>query len=122
MSHNPGSAASGTGASLGQKVRGAFETAHGLGESIRGGAMDFVDSATGTGDRHQETQKGAREVEEGISKIEHGNNYKAAPTVTGVTTAGKQTGPATQAGATNPHNNTAVPVQNAPTGLGIAPR
>ncbi|KAJ8453409.1 hypothetical protein ONZ51_g13611 [Trametes cubensis] len=35
------------GAGLGNIVKGAFQTVQGLGDSIRGNAMDFVDSATG---------------------------------------------------------------------------
>lgn len=83
----------------------------GIGESIRGGAMDFVDSATGTGGDHVETHKGAREAEQGIARMETGNNkYNATTGVTGATTTGAFAG-STQTGTTNPQN-TAAPVQN----------
>ncbi|THH28611.1 hypothetical protein EUX98_g5585 [Antrodiella citrinella] len=66
------SGASNAGSNLGQKVKGAFETAHGLGETVRGGTLDFIDSAVGHGKRHNATDRGAQETEEGIARMEHG--------------------------------------------------
>lgn len=34
-----------------QNQRGAFQTVHGIGESLRGNTMDFVDFVTGTENR-----------------------------------------------------------------------
>lgn len=43
----------------------------GIGESIRGNAMDFVDSATGTAGRGQgATMKGRQETETGVANME----------------------------------------------------
>ena len=67
--------------------------------------MDFIDSATGTGGRHQETEKGATETEEGISRMKHGSNYNGLACITGTTTTGAFSGP-TQAGTTNPQITT----------------
>lgn len=59
------------GATVGQKVKGAFQTVHGLGESIRGNAMDFVDEATGTAKRgHGATARGEAEAQQGIANME----------------------------------------------------
>ncbi|GBE84060.1 hypothetical protein BKA93DRAFT_806462 [Sparassis latifolia] len=67
MSSNTGSDGGG---SLGRRVRGAWETLEGMGDSLRGGAMDFVDSATNTGSEpHPETEAGARKTEAGISEM-----------------------------------------------------
>ncbi|KAI0329360.1 hypothetical protein GY45DRAFT_1280018 [Cubamyces sp. BRFM 1775] len=66
------------GAGLGNAVKGAFQTVQGLGNSIRGNAMDFVDSATGTGGRHTETDVGRVQTEQGINRMEAGPN--APPT------------------------------------------
>jgi len=68
-----GSGAANAGSSTGEKVRGVFETAHGMGETLRGGALDFVDSAVGHGKRHNASQRGAQETEEGIARMEHGS-------------------------------------------------
>ncbi|KAI0367344.1 hypothetical protein BV20DRAFT_970779 [Pilatotrama ljubarskyi] len=70
------------GAGLGNKIKGAFQTAQGLGDSIRGNAMDFVDSATGTGGRHTETDIGRQKTEQGINRVETGS----AGTTTGTST------------------------------------
>ncbi|KAI0635472.1 hypothetical protein C8Q77DRAFT_1217284 [Trametes polyzona] len=67
------------GAGLGNTVKGAFQTVQGLGNSIRGNAMDFVDAATGTGGRHTETDIGRHQTEQGINQMETG---KHAPTST----------------------------------------
>ncbi|KAJ8487362.1 hypothetical protein ONZ51_g4209 [Trametes cubensis] len=73
------------GAGLGNIVKGAFQTVQGLGDSIRGNAMDFVDSATGTGGRHTETDVGRVQTEQGINRMEAGTN--APPTSSQPTTA-----------------------------------
>ncbi|KAI0696603.1 hypothetical protein BC835DRAFT_1341517 [Cytidiella melzeri] len=95
--------ASSAGASAGQKVKGAFQAVHGIGESIRGNAMDFVDSATGTERRgHGATVNGQRETEIGVSNMEQRQPNAAAtrstatPTSTAQTAvpAGSATGPA----------------------------
>lgn len=58
---------------MGQKIRGAFESVQGMADTVRGGAMDFVDSATNTGSgQHQATTTGAHKTEEGIHRMEHG--------------------------------------------------
>ncbi|KAI0077508.1 hypothetical protein K474DRAFT_1661597 [Panus rudis PR-1116 ss-1] len=84
--HN--SAGGSVGASLGQKVKGVFTGAQGVGDSIRGNAMDFVDSATGTGGAHPETQVGARKAEQGVAQME------SKPTTTSHTGIGSSTGTA----------------------------
>ena len=43
-----------------------------MGETIRGEALDFIDSAVGTSKHHDETERGAEETEEGIARMEHG--------------------------------------------------
>ncbi|KAI0643967.1 hypothetical protein C8Q79DRAFT_1011786 [Trametes meyenii] len=59
------------GAGLGNTLKGAFQTAQGLGDAIRGNAMDFVDSATGTSRRHhEETDVGRAKTEQGINRME----------------------------------------------------
>ncbi|KAI8973071.1 hypothetical protein BD414DRAFT_499021 [Trametes punicea] len=74
------------GAGLGNAVKGAFQTVQGLGNSIRGNAMDFVDSATGTGGRHTETDVGRVQTEQGINRMEAGRNAPAASSQPATTT------------------------------------
>lgn len=52
----------------------------GLGDSVRGGAIDFVDSVTGTskGEKSDASVKGAQKTKEGIARMEHGGT--GAPT------------------------------------------
>ncbi|KAI0746213.1 hypothetical protein C8Q80DRAFT_1319513 [Daedaleopsis nitida] len=69
------------GAGLGGAVKGAFETVQGIGNNIRGNALDFVDSATGT-DRnggHPEADLGRRQAEQGVQRIEAGKHGAANP-------------------------------------------
>ncbi|KAI0653839.1 hypothetical protein C8Q70DRAFT_1142866 [Cubamyces menziesii] len=73
------------GAGLGNIVNSLFRPRAGLGDSIRGNAMDFVDSATGTGGRHTETDVGRVQTEQGINRMETGTN--APPTSSQPTTA-----------------------------------
>ncbi|KAI0789039.1 hypothetical protein BC629DRAFT_1593516 [Irpex lacteus] len=76
----PGSSA---GSSVGQKVKGAFQTVHGIGESLRGNAMDFVDSATGTENRgHGAAVRGQQETAVGVNNME---NSSSRHTGTGTT-------------------------------------
>ena len=51
----------------------------GLGESIRGNAMDFVDSALGTGKRHPESDIGRAKTEAGVNRMEAGSQAAAHP-------------------------------------------
>ncbi|KIP01210.1 hypothetical protein PHLGIDRAFT_131333 [Phlebiopsis gigantea 11061_1 CR5-6] len=77
---------SSAGASVGQKIKGAFQTVHGLGESIRGNAMDFVDSATGTAQTgHSATERGTRETAVGVANMES-RAPAPATTTTGTST------------------------------------
>ncbi|KAI0777483.1 hypothetical protein BD413DRAFT_180339 [Trametes elegans] len=55
-----------------QKLRGAAEVAHGIGENLRGRFMSTVDSSTNTGGTHPEVEKGRREVERGMAKLTGG--------------------------------------------------
>ncbi|EPS98128.1 hypothetical protein FOMPIDRAFT_1051710 [Fomitopsis schrenkii] len=58
------------GENFGQKVRGAWNTAEGMyraGDKLRGGILDFVDSATGTGGHHAETDVGDAKMRQGIA-------------------------------------------------------
>ncbi|EPQ51667.1 hypothetical protein GLOTRDRAFT_141019 [Gloeophyllum trabeum ATCC 11539] len=77
----PGSSA---GASLGNKIKSAFTTAHGAGESIRGNAMDALDAAFGT--RKPEnvaaTRQGEAEVQQGVANMDqkYGNEYAGTTT------------------------------------------
>ncbi|EIN05393.1 hypothetical protein PUNSTDRAFT_137507 [Punctularia strigosozonata HHB-11173 SS5] len=64
------------GAGLGQKVKGAFQTVHGVGEKIRGNALDAADSATGDRDVHGTgmrnaavDQKGSMETNVGVANM-----------------------------------------------------
>ncbi|KAI9060409.1 hypothetical protein FKP32DRAFT_1595491 [Trametes sanguinea] len=74
------------GAGLGNVVKGAFQTVQGIGESIRGNAMDFVDTATGTGGRHTETDVGRVQTEQGINRMEAGRNAPPTSTQPGAAT------------------------------------
>ncbi|KAI0742167.1 hypothetical protein BC629DRAFT_1445644 [Irpex lacteus] len=68
----PGSSA---GSSVGQKVKDAFQTVHGIGESLRGDTMDFMDAATGTENRgHGAAVRGQQETAVGVNNIENGRH------------------------------------------------
>ncbi|KDQ55385.1 hypothetical protein JAAARDRAFT_59902 [Jaapia argillacea MUCL 33604] len=62
------------GASLGNKVKGAFQAAHGMGESIRGNAMDALDTSFGTRSAGavNTQKKGSAEVSTGVTNMEGG--------------------------------------------------
>ncbi|KAI0828456.1 hypothetical protein BC628DRAFT_66461 [Trametes gibbosa] len=77
------------GAGLGNTVKGAFQTVHGLGDSIRGNAMDFVDAATGTagGRRHTETDVGRQQTEQGIGRMEDAHHHTPVANPSATTTA-----------------------------------
>ncbi|KAI0748953.1 hypothetical protein C8Q74DRAFT_1361961 [Fomes fomentarius] len=62
------------GEGLGGVVKGAFETVQGIGNNMRGNAMDFVDSATGTNVEHPETDVGRAQTEEGVERMEKGRH------------------------------------------------
>ncbi|KAI0794959.1 hypothetical protein C8Q75DRAFT_889088 [Abortiporus biennis] len=67
------------GARLGEKAKGAFEVVQGMGDSIRGSAMDFVDSAANTGSaRSDATTKGASKTEQGIQRMD-GSHTSSGP-------------------------------------------
>jgi len=93
------SAAQSGGASLGQKVKGAFQAVHGMGESIRGNAMDFVDSATGTEHKGRGAAvQGQREAETGVANMEgRPPQHMAGPGTAPTTT---QTAPSATAAST----------------------
>ncbi|TFK91325.1 hypothetical protein K466DRAFT_541962 [Polyporus arcularius HHB13444] len=92
MSSNPStngnqSRGASVGGGLGTAVRGAFETVQGIGNNIRGNAMDFVDSATGTGPRHStEAEVGRKQTEEGVQRMEAGSHGVANTSSTAATT------------------------------------
>ncbi|KAH8077760.1 hypothetical protein BXZ70DRAFT_1012896 [Cristinia sonorae] len=112
------SSASNAGNSVGQKVKGAAETVHGIGESLRGGAMDFVDSATGSHRQHPETQRGAAETEQGIARMENHNSVNTSTTHPHPHTHGSHatthpaTGAVPQIGTTLGTNHTKAPTRN----------
>ncbi|TFY70793.1 hypothetical protein EVG20_g2201 [Dentipellis fragilis] len=63
-----------TGTTFGQKIKGAANVVHGVGESIRFNAMDALDSATGTSDRHdrdrvEDHDRGRYEAERGVGQM-----------------------------------------------------
>ncbi|KAI0758383.1 hypothetical protein BC629DRAFT_1598056 [Irpex lacteus] len=103
----PGSSA---GSSVGQKVKGAFQTVHGIGESLRGNAMDFVDSATGTENRgHGAAVRGQQETAVGVNNMENGRHADTG----GVGTTGYGSGGVTGTTATTTSTvPTAAPVGN----------
>ena len=77
-----------------------------MGESLRGGTLDFVDAAVGHGKRHNASDRGAQETEEGIARMEHGKagaNATGKPPAPG-TTADNSTQPSTM-GNQKPHGN-----------------
>jgi len=57
------------GRNWGNKIRGAWNTVEGAGDKLRGGAMDFVDSATGTGGHHAETDMGNQKTQAGMAEM-----------------------------------------------------
>ncbi|KAH9923828.1 uncharacterized protein B0H18DRAFT_1013548 [Fomitopsis serialis] len=100
----------GAGANFGQKVRGAWNAVEGAGDKLRGGAMDFVDSATGTGGHHAETDVGDAKMRQGVAQTR-----QPATTGTATTTAAPASttanAPTTAAPASTPTNasTTAAP-------------
>ncbi|KAH9943969.1 hypothetical protein B0H21DRAFT_694941, partial [Amylocystis lapponica] len=63
--------------------RGVWNTIEGAGDSLRGGAMDFADSATGTGARHPETDVGAQKAHTGVAQMKGGDAYRSNSTGAG---------------------------------------
>ncbi|KAI0339182.1 hypothetical protein BDW22DRAFT_1431796 [Trametopsis cervina] len=96
------STSSSAGSSVGQKVKGAFQAVHGIGESIRGNAMDFVDSATGSERAgHGAAVRGQQETEVGVANMERRQpNVNASATTTGYTPASQTAPTATQTAPT----------------------
>ncbi|KAI0635473.1 hypothetical protein C8Q77DRAFT_709100 [Trametes polyzona] len=79
------SASGGTNGSHHQKLRGAAEVIHGIGDNLRGRAMSAVDSKTNAqSGTHPEVEKGRREVEEGMAKLTGGPGVNDAPPQHGV--------------------------------------
>jgi len=70
--NNP-STTTGSGSGIGDKVKGAFETVHGLGDSLRGQGMQALDSAFKTPQKADEhatlAEKGRQEFESGLAKF-----------------------------------------------------
>ena len=81
-----------------------------MGESLRGNAMDFVDSATGTAQRgHGATVKGEAEAQAGIANMENrGPPVGTAPNNVNVGTGGVGASTGT-AGTTNMNAGSAAP-------------
>ncbi|KAI0916524.1 hypothetical protein AcV5_002993 [Taiwanofungus camphoratus] len=78
------------GTTLGDKLKGAWYTVEGAGDCIRGSAMDFVDSATGTGGHHTETDVGAQKTRAGIAEVKgsaYADNTSTSAAPTGQATA-----------------------------------
>ncbi|CDO70203.1 hypothetical protein BN946_scf184942.g3 [Trametes cinnabarina] len=63
---------SGSGASRKQKLQGAVEVVHGMGDNLRGRLMSAVDPSKKTGGPRPEVEKGQREVEQGMAKLTGG--------------------------------------------------
>ncbi|KAH9837986.1 uncharacterized protein C8Q71DRAFT_755474 [Rhodofomes roseus] len=93
------------GANFGQKVRGGWNAVEGAGDKLRGGVLDFVDSATGTGGHHAETDIGDAKMRQGAAQTKQPTSGTAA----GTTTA---TAPAATAG-TGTNTTTAAPTAGA---------
>ncbi|KZT71105.1 hypothetical protein DAEQUDRAFT_137491 [Daedalea quercina L-15889] len=73
------------GTNFGQKVRGAWNTVEGAGDKLRGGILDFADSATGTGGHHAETDVGEAKMQQGVAQTRQpatSTTTAAAPTTT----------------------------------------
>ncbi|KAI0666512.1 hypothetical protein C8Q78DRAFT_1059952 [Trametes maxima] len=80
----PSGGAGAAGDSRNQKLRGAVQVVHGVGENLRGRFMDAVDSSTNTqagpGDGPRpEVERGRREVEQGMAKLTGGPGVTDAP-------------------------------------------
>lgn len=62
------------------KIRPELIIVAGVGDTIRGSAMDFVDSATGTANRrHPETDAGQQKVERGVNHITNPEQTHSVP-------------------------------------------
>ncbi|EMD32345.1 hypothetical protein CERSUDRAFT_118718 [Gelatoporia subvermispora B] len=90
MSSNNTSTGSSAGGSAGNAIKGAWQTFAGAGDSIRGNAMDFVDTLTGSGGKHAETDVGTRETKEGVARMKGVNPGNAASGVVGQESVGTQ--------------------------------
>ncbi|KAJ8518016.1 hypothetical protein ONZ45_g4884 [Pleurotus djamor] len=77
---------------LGDKVKGAFQAIHGIGENIRGTALGAIDTITKDGTRNDQiAQRGRLETSEGLARMRGGK-------VTGTPATGGQYGPAAVVG------------------------
>ncbi|KAI0742171.1 hypothetical protein BC629DRAFT_1599802 [Irpex lacteus] len=113
----PGSSA---GSSVGQKVKGAFQAVHGIGESIRGNAMDFVDSATGTENRsHGATVRGQQETAVGVNNMENGRHAGIGGVGTGTTGVHREPNVATAMATTTSTAESAENVNAIGRGAGV---
>ena len=67
----------------------------GAGDKLRGGILDFADSATGTGGHHAETDVGKAKMQRGVAQTQQpatSTTTAAAPTTTNATTAAPAAG------------------------------
>ncbi|KAL4079827.1 hypothetical protein J3A83DRAFT_4368674 [Scleroderma citrinum] len=73
MSSNSAQSGAGSGRKLGNKLKGAAQVVHGIGESIRGTVLGAVDSIAHTPSSEAKYEatasKGKAEIEEGIAKV-----------------------------------------------------
>ncbi|TBU22789.1 hypothetical protein BD311DRAFT_769744 [Dichomitus squalens] len=83
------------GAGVGHSIRGAFQTVSGIGDSIRGNAMDFVDSALGTEKHHPESDIGRAKTEAGVNRMEAGGHAASHPNDTAVSSSAANPAPTT---------------------------
>jgi len=104
----------GAGANFGQKVRGAWNAVEGAGDKLRGGAMDFVDSATGTGGHHAETDVGDAKMRQGVAQTRQPATTGTATTTAAPTSTTANASTTAQAPASAPTNaSTAAPAAGA---------
>ncbi|KAI0916526.1 hypothetical protein AcV5_002995 [Taiwanofungus camphoratus] len=93
MTTNSSGAPAAGGNTFGQKIKGAGEVIHGVGDNLRGKFLDAVDGGTTGGGGHAETERGRMETEQGMSRMT-GSTYGPG---TGATT-GPGTGASTGLG------------------------
>jgi len=89
-STNNTSSGASAGANVGNTIKGAWQTVAGAGDAIRGNAMDFVDTLTGTGGRHTETDAGAQQTNAGLARVKGATSGDAASGAVGEETVGAQ--------------------------------
>ncbi|KAF9811514.1 hypothetical protein IEO21_06565 [Rhodonia placenta] len=99
--------------------RGAWNTIEGAGDSLRGGMMDFADSATGTGGHHTETDVGAQKTQTGIAEMKGSGTAGTAPQTAGARGTATTTGsapPLPARGGAGIHSNNAATTAGSTTG------